>query len=153
MTLVPWYRGTKPDDRPQTDAVASPTGYRALADLLRARIDSDELVPGQRLPSLATLAQTHGLAVVTVRRAIDLLSHEGRVTTAPGRATTVREVADIEDVPVPPTRVTARMPTPADRARWGDIPDGCPMLVALDVLDGEGRPKAWPADRFRLDPR
>lgn len=148
------YRSTRPDGRPQTGDVTSPppSGYRSLADLLRARMDAGDLMSGHRLPSVSTLAQTYGLAPLTVRRAIDVLSHEGRVTVRQGFPTTVREVADIEDVDVPPTRVTARMPTPQDRARWGDIPAGCPMLVALDLPDDWAGPDAWPVHRFRLRP-
>ncbi len=129
-----------------------PAGYRALADLLRQRIETGDLAPGQRLPSTADLAQTYGLAGLTVRRAVDVLRHEGLIDVRHGYPSRVREIGEVETVDVPPTRVSARMPTTADRARWGDIPDGTPMVVALDVLDEQGRPKAWPAHRYRLNP-
>ncbi len=129
-----------------------PAGYRQLADLLREKIDAGELAPGQAFPSLANLAQTYGLAGLTVRRAVRVLRNEGLIDVHHGQTSRVRDTSDVEDVDLPLTRVGGRMPTPADREQWGDIPDGCPMLIALDVLDEQGRPKAWPAHRFRLNP-
>ncbi len=129
-----------------------PAGYRALADLLRERIVSGALAPGQNLPSESALAQTYGLSTTTARRAITVLRNEGLVDVRPGYPPRVREVGPMTDVDLPAgTRIGGRMPTPAERAEW-DVPDGCPMLVALDVLDEQGRPKAWPAHRYRLKP-
>ncbi len=141
-----------PCGRPQYGDVDQPAGYRQLADLLRRRITDGVYAPGQRLPSESALAQTYGLSPVTVRRAVTVLRTEGLIDVRQGYPSRVREVGDMVDVDLPPTRVGGRMPTPADRAQWSDIPDGCPMLVALDVLDEHGRPKAWPAHRYRLRP-
>lgn len=63
--------------------------YRQLANLLRAKIDSGEFLPGKLLPSELALQQTYGLARDTVRQALDLLREEGRVLTSPGRGTYV----------------------------------------------------------------
>ncbi len=129
-----------------------PAGYRQLADLLRGRIADGTLSPGQRLPSESALAQTYGLSMITARRALTVLRNEGLIDVRQGYPSRVREVGEMVDVDLPAgTRVGGRMPTPAERAEW-DVPDGCPMLVALDVLDEQGRPKAWPAHRFRLRP-
>jgi len=65
--------------------------YKQLADLLRARIVSGELAPGQPLPSETTLMQEHGVSRNTVRGAIQLLRAEGHVITEHGRGTRVRE--------------------------------------------------------------
>ncbi len=128
-----------------------PAGYRALADLLREQITSGVAAPGQNLPSESVLAQTYGLSITTARRALGVLRNEGLIDVRAGYPPRVREVGPLADVDLPLTRVWARMPTPAERAEW-DVPDGCPMLVALDVLDEQGRPKAWPAHRYRLRP-
>jgi GntR family transcriptional regulator len=120
--------------------------------LLRGRITSGELAPGQAFPSLATLSQTYGLSGITVRRAVRVLRNEGLIDVHHGQTSRVRDTSDIEDVDLPLTRVGGRMPTPEDREQWGDIPDGCPMLVALDLLDEQGHTKAWPAHRYRLRP-
>ena len=64
--------------------------YRQLAAILRAKIESGELAPGDRLPSEPRLQQEHGIARDTVRAAIRLLREEGLVITLPGRGTFVR---------------------------------------------------------------
>lgn len=61
--------------------------YLHLADRLRTRIRSGEIVA--QLPSLTTLASETGLAVGTVRRAIDVLARERLVRTVRGRGTFV----------------------------------------------------------------
>jgi DNA-binding GntR family transcriptional regulator len=65
--------------------------YQQLAALLRAQIESGELAPGQQLPSVIKLAEQHGIAVPTVRKAISLLKSEGLVTGVAGYGTFVAE--------------------------------------------------------------
>ncbi len=125
-----------------------PAGYRALADLLRARISSGAVAPGQTMPSESSLAQTYGLSVTTARRAIAVLRNEGLIDVRPGYPPRVREVGPITDVDLPPTRVWARMPTPQEREEW-EVPDGWPVLVAVDLTGGR---TVWPAHRYRLNP-
>ena len=52
------------------------------ADLVR-KIDSGELPPGSRVPSIVTLAQDYGVALTTVRKALDVLKADGLVVTSP----------------------------------------------------------------------
>ena len=52
------------------------------ADLVR-QIESAELPPGSRLPSIVTLAQTYEVATTTVRKALDALKEAGLVVTSP----------------------------------------------------------------------
>jgi GntR family transcriptional regulator len=52
------------------------------ADLLR-KIESGELPPGSRVPSIVTLAQDYGVALTTVRKALDALKTDGLVVTSP----------------------------------------------------------------------
>ena len=61
--------------------------YLQLAARLRERIQAGEIV--SRLPSLTELTSQTGLAVGTVRRAIDILAREHLVRTVPGRGTFV----------------------------------------------------------------
>jgi GntR family transcriptional regulator len=63
--------------------------WQQLADLLRARIQSGELAPGDRLPSIVTLSQEYDLAPVTVRKAITQLQREGLVESRTGWGTFV----------------------------------------------------------------
>ena len=66
------------------------TPYRQLAAHIRARIDDGTYPEGRAIPSLTRLQQETGLAVTTIRRAINLLVEEGRVYTVPGRGVFVR---------------------------------------------------------------
>jgi GntR family transcriptional regulator len=57
--------------------------WRQLYGLLRDRIESGELAPGSRLPSLVDLAQAYGVAVTTAQKALGQLKTEGLVITSP----------------------------------------------------------------------
>jgi GntR family transcriptional regulator len=61
--------------------------YRQLAARLREQIQRGEMTA--QLSSITTLTAQTGLAVGTVRRAIDLLVQEHLVQTVPGRGTFV----------------------------------------------------------------
>jgi GntR family transcriptional regulator len=67
-----------------------PHKARRLYLLLRDQITSGRLPSGARLPGEPVLAAEHGLARVTVRRALDLLAGEGLVLRRPGSGTFVR---------------------------------------------------------------
>ena len=64
--------------------------YLQLAELLRAQIRSGTLPPRSRVPSLIDLAAEHGLAEMTVRKALRILIDEGLIETRPGRGTFVK---------------------------------------------------------------
>ena len=63
--------------------------WQQLADLLRVRIEGGALVPADRLPSIVSLSQEHGLAPVTVRKAITQLQRERLVESRTGWGTFV----------------------------------------------------------------
>jgi GntR family transcriptional regulator len=63
--------------------------WQQLADLLRGRIESGALAPGDRLPSIVSLAQEYDLAPVTVRKAITRLRDEGLIESRVGWGTFV----------------------------------------------------------------
>lgn len=54
--------------------------YQRLRDDLAARINRQEWRPGESIPSEAELSATYGVAVGTVRKAIDQLVADGVVT-------------------------------------------------------------------------
>lgn len=64
--------------------------YGALAASLRARVVSGEWPPGSAIPAEQTLASEHGVALGTMRRALELLAREGLVERVHGRGTFVR---------------------------------------------------------------
>jgi len=61
--------------------------YQQLARQLRDRITSGKIAPRDALPSIQYMVQETGLAVGTVRRAVDVLVQEGHAYTVPGRGT------------------------------------------------------------------
>ena len=67
------------------------TGYRTIADALRAEIDSGDLPPGGRLPSENELMATYGVEQPTARRALDVLKNEGLIVARRGSGTFVRD--------------------------------------------------------------
>lgn len=125
---------------------AQPTGYRALADLLRERIRTGVLAPGQQLPSEVRLAQTYGLALTTVRRATDLLRDEGLIDKRHGYPARVRVPADLQDVPLDPgDAIGCRMPSATERDEQG-IPPGVPFLLRISA---DGAVTEYRGDRYR----
>lgn len=65
--------------------------YAAVAAAVRARIVTGEWTPGAALPSEQALAAQHGVALATLRRALDLLVEQGLVERLHGRGTFVRQ--------------------------------------------------------------
>jgi len=57
--------------------------YLALADTLRERIDEGVYLPGEALPSLATIASEFGVSRSTAAKAVRLLVSEGRLVSVP----------------------------------------------------------------------
>lgn len=68
--------------------------YLHVANLLRRRIDSEEWVPGMRLPALKELAAQFGVANVTLRLAVEILEDEGLLRREQGRGTFVNDTIE-----------------------------------------------------------
>ncbi|HET6212832.1 MAG TPA: GntR family transcriptional regulator [Micromonosporaceae bacterium] len=64
--------------------------HRQIAAQLRARIRRGDWAPGERLPSIPSIAAMYGVAKQTVQRTIDQLRVEGLLITKPGSGTYVR---------------------------------------------------------------
>ena len=58
--------------------------YQVLADALRARILTGELVPGEKLPIEPVLSRQYGVSRSTVREALRVLASQNLVTTTRG---------------------------------------------------------------------
>ena len=65
--------------------------WEQLAGILRDRIESGELQPGDRIPSVVSMAQEYDLAAGTVRKALAQLQREGLVESRVGWGTFVTE--------------------------------------------------------------
>ena len=57
--------------------------WRQIAEIFRAQITAGELAPGDRLPSIASLAQQYEVAKTTAQKVIEALRDEGLVDTSP----------------------------------------------------------------------
>ncbi len=66
------------------DPAASTPPWKQLAQILRERISSGDLAPGEKIPSLAELEDESGLSTNTVRKAIAKLKEEGLLTSVHG---------------------------------------------------------------------
>jgi GntR family transcriptional regulator len=64
--------------------------YLQLAAILRAQIESGELAPGARLPSIIRLSGDYHVARVTAHKALRVLVDEGLAVVSPGRGMFVR---------------------------------------------------------------
>ena len=91
--------------------------YQAIADRLRAQINSGALAPGQRLPSEPDLAAEYDASRNTVRLAIALLINQGLVVSRQGLGTFVVEpttpfTALLSRIHEPPTEQHASQSLP-----------------------------------------
>lgn len=60
--------------------------YMVIADALRAKIESHELAPGDKLPPERELVERFGVARMTIRHALDMLQAEGLIERRRGRS-------------------------------------------------------------------
>jgi len=65
--------------------------YASLAQALRARVVAGEWPPGSALPAESQLASEHGVALGTMRRALELLAEQGFIERIHGKGTFVRQ--------------------------------------------------------------
>lgn len=65
--------------------MARKKGYRQIAEEIKSQIDSGALTQSQRLPTILQLAQDHGVAEMTVRRAIDILKRQKLISAITGQ--------------------------------------------------------------------
>lgn len=61
--------------------------FRQVANHLEARIAAGDLAPGARLPGERDLAAEYGVALGTVRRALQDMRDRGLVITTPSKGT------------------------------------------------------------------
>lgn len=76
--------------RSEPTAGTVPVHYQ-IADAIRARIESGELVPGDSIPTIEELAQQWRCSPGSARSALAVLRGEGLITAGRGKAATVRE--------------------------------------------------------------
>lgn len=67
--------------------------YAKVADHIAARIEEGDLPDGAMLPAERDMAEGYGVAVGTIRRAVDELRRRGLVVTLPSKGTYVKAPA------------------------------------------------------------
>src|SRR5258706_1939175 len=92
--VSPCHSGSLRVKRVGVDHESNVPPYRQVAAILRARIESGELAPRQRLPSIAGLVQEYGIARTTAAQALKVLIDEGLAEVVPGWGTYVTSPGD-----------------------------------------------------------
>ncbi|MBE2278408.1 MAG: GntR family transcriptional regulator [Rhodobacteraceae bacterium] len=80
---------------PRADAHGRGPLYLSLAATLRRDIANGRLRPGEKLPAITAMADSHSVSVITVRQAIGVLEGEGLLQRFQGRGTFVRTTPGI----------------------------------------------------------
>jgi GntR family transcriptional regulator len=145
-----------------------PLHHQVYLDL-KSALDAGEWQPGDRLPPERELAAKYGCSLITVRRALDELSRERRLTRSRGRGTFVtappidRNLQASLSFPeemrrlgkVPETQLVAARPEPASEtvAAALRIEPGSPTVYLERVRSASGTPMLLemvhlPAERF-----
>jgi GntR family transcriptional regulator len=127
--------------------------YAALAAALRARIIAGEWPPGSALPAEQTLAAEHGVALGTLRQALELLAGQGLIERIHGRGTFVRAGLSgatmmrffrfgegTGEVPVSKILSRQTLVAPADVARRLGLARGDAALRLMRVRSLAGQP-------------
>lgn len=142
--------------------------YQRLRDQIAGEITRNVWGPGSAIPTEAELAQTHKVAVGTVRKAIDVLVAEGLIERSQGRGTYVRRPSFDSSLfrffrfqgpdgtrRVPESRILhrERCPGPIEATRALDLADGTEVLHLSRLRLIDHRPvlaeEIWlPAARF-----
>ncbi|MEU4403927.1 GntR family transcriptional regulator [Streptosporangium sp. NPDC023963] len=94
--------------------------YKQIADEIRGRISSGDIVPGEAMPSETELESEYGIARTTARRVARELREQGLVYTVQGEGTFVGE----PDVPRAPRKTPLYQEIAleiAERIRNGDF--------------------------------
>jgi DNA-binding GntR family transcriptional regulator len=81
------------DQEPVVDPSRPVYVWQQVADWVARRIEAGELRPGARLEGERELAGQAGVAVGTVRRAVEELRQRGLVITLPSKGTYIAERA------------------------------------------------------------
>lgn len=123
----------RPGDQPRV------LRYQLVVDLIERLIAEGGLGPGDRLPSVAELAEQGGVSVISVRRALDDLTHAGRIVRHQGVGTFVAGPRIVSE----PGRPGSLLET-----MRGDHVELTTELIGLDV----GTPSDAHAQALGIDP-
>lgn len=127
--------------------------YQRVYDLVLRLIEEQGLQPGDRLPSTAELTRMADVSVISVRRALDELDHDGVIQRHQGLGTFVAQPRLVSQ----PGRAGALLGTITDEARPVELETqllgltvGMPSLNHVRALDIEEGQPVWEISRVRL---
>lgn len=107
--------------------------YARIAADIRARIESGELRPGDRVPSTREITRRWGVAMATATRALAVLRDEGLILPRRGVGSVVRETGD------PRRRGSGPRPRrPRPRGAEAGLSPAAIVRAAIGVADAEG---------------
>src|SRR5690606_16759942 len=107
--------------------------YARIAADIRARIESGELRPGDRVPSTREITRRWGVAMATATRALAVLRDEGLILPRRGVGSVVRETGD------PRRRGSGPRPRrPRPRGAETGLSPAAIVRAAIGVADAEG---------------
>ena len=115
----------------------APPSARIAAEL-RARIESGELAPGERVPSAREITRRWGVAIATASRVLAALRDEGLVRAVPGVGTVVVAPREARRSGVAARRAGSRRPVPAGGAQAAPLGVGRIVAAAVMIADAEG---------------
>jgi DNA-binding GntR family transcriptional regulator len=130
------------------DATLDRPVFKQIADTLRADIEAGRLRPGDWLPSEAHMGGEFNAGRNSIRSALRVLTGEGLLVSRAGKGHQVRDTtarAAVKEVG-PGVRITARMPSDAERRDLGLI-EGTPILVVESTAGVE----LLPGDRYAIE--
>ena len=142
---------------PPQPAAGRELRYQRVYDLVLRLIEEDGLEPGDKLPSTAELTKLADVSVISVRRALDELDHDGvierhqglgtfvakpRLISQPGRAGALLGTISQDERPVEFStklvRIAVGMPS-RNHVRALDIQEGQPVWEITRVRLRDGR--------------
>lgn len=92
--MATWGQSPTVHPMPSIDRESPVPPSRQIAADLRRRIESGDIPPGRRIPSLTELEQQYDVARDTLRKAVRILRDEGLVETVRGMGVFVVERED-----------------------------------------------------------
>jgi GntR family transcriptional regulator len=154
MTVIPL--GGKPQRSPgRASSVRSrrtPLLYEEVIDLVQQLIAQGDLGPGDKLPSQRELAEMANVSLITVRRALEELEHDGRVRRHQGLGTFLSGPKILSD-PSRTGRLDGTLSESGESDRVGTqlvgITRSLPsrdVAVALELSEGQ---QVWQVRRVR----
>jgi len=127
--------------------------YQRVYDLVLRLIEERGMQPGDRLPSTAELTRMADVSVISVRRALDELDHDGVIERHQGLGTFVAQPRLVSQ----PGRAGALLGTITDDERPVELETrlvglavGMPSLNHVRALDIEEGQPVWEISRVRL---